>query len=397
MGPNEAKATPSVKPGARQRVRHIACTLEALGMLSEAVVATTSIRMQEYTGAVFVLFLWTVLMKRKNHMQNHDWEPRISVVIVNWNGAQHLRSCLPTLACQTFKALEVIVVDNHSSDDSGEVARSFDARWVALEENIGLAPALNRGAATASGSFLLFVNNDMRFDSEFVFALAAPLLEDDGIFASDGMQFNWDGTVRAHLAAQLSKVKPPSHSSTELVPGLYFYQWEAVERKTVFMASAACMMVRRTLFEKLGGFDERLPLGYEDVEICWRAWMHRWKTVYVPSAICWHRISASGKAPEGARLNFSGILRGRLLLATKLLPARYALRTWLVSIAGLAKDLGLRRWMRGRDRVVLLAHMAGLVRQLLRERRALFRQADCSPEEQLEYLLHLSKNEANPI
>jgi GT2 family glycosyltransferase len=51
------------------------------------------------------------------------------------------------------------------------------------------------------------------------------------------------------------------------------------------MGSAACMMVRRAFFEKLGRFDDRLPLGYEDVEICWRAWVHRGKTLYVPTAI----------------------------------------------------------------------------------------------------------------
>lgn len=318
-------------------------------------------------------------------------EPRVSVIIVNWNGAEHLRLSLPTLASQSFKSLEVIVVDNNSRDDSAEVVRSFQAGWIALEGNLGLAPALNRGAALASGNLLLFVNNDMRFDSEFVAALVAPLLEDEEIFATDGMQFNWDGTFRAHLAASLTNVRPPGDSSTEVVPGLYFYQQEETQKKPVFMASAACMMVRRTLFEKLGGFDERLPLGYEDVEICWRAWMHRWKTVYVPNAICWHRISASGKSQEGARFNFRGILKGRLLLATKLLPARYAFRSWLVSTAGLAKDLNLPRWKFAKDRIGVLAQMAGLIPQLLREKKVLFSKANCSPEEQLDFLLQLSE------
>jgi GT2 family glycosyltransferase len=317
-------------------------------------------------------------------------KPRVSVIIVNWNGEEHLRLCLPSLATQSFKSLEIIVVDNRSSDDSAKVARSLGARWLPLEENLGLAPALNRGAAIARGDLLLFVNNDMRFDPGFVAALAAPLERDEEIFATDGMQFDWDGTVRGHLATRLTNVPPKRDSSTELVPGLYFYQQEQTGESPVFMASAACMMVRRTLFEKIGGFDDRLPLGYEDVEISWRAWVHRWKILYVPTAICWHRVGSSVGSLEGARFSFRGILKGRLLLATKLLPARYAFRTWLVSMVGLAKDIGRLRWKFASDRIGVLLHMAGLVGQLLREKRALFKNANSSPKEQLDVLLRLT-------
>jgi GT2 family glycosyltransferase len=324
-------------------------------------------------------------------------KPRVSVIIVNWNGAEHLRICLPSLASQSFKSLEIIVVDNHSSDDSVEVARSLGVQWLPLKRNLGLAPALNRGATIAKGDLLLFVNNDMRFGPGFVAALVEPLERDLELFATDGMQFNWDGTVRGHLAARLANVPPKRDTSTELVPGLYFYQQEKTEKSPVFMASAACMMVRRTLFEELGGFDDRLPLGYEDVEICWRAWVHRRKTLYVPNAICWHRVGSSAQSLEGSRVSFRGILKGRLLLATKLLPARYAFRTWLVSIAGLAKDISRQRWKFAAHRIGVLFHMASLVGQLLREKRALFRNAKSSPEEQLDFMLRLTDDDARSI
>jgi GT2 family glycosyltransferase len=323
-------------------------------------------------------------------------KPRVSVIIVNWNGAAHLRLCLPSLVSQSFKSLETIVVDNRSSDDSADVARSFGARWLPLETNLGLAPGLNRGAAIARGDMLLFVNNDMRFDPGFVGALVEPLERDQELFATDGMQFNWDGTVRGHLAARLTNVPARRDSATELVPGLYFYQQEKPEKSPVFMASAACMMARRRFFEKLGGFDDRLPFGYEDVEICWRAWVHGWKTLYVPSAICWHRVGSSVQSLQAARFSFRGVLKGRLVLATKLLPARYAFRTWLISTAGLAKDVSRLRWKFATDRVGVLFHMLGLVPQLLREKTALFRNASSSPEKQLEFLLRLTDNDARP-
>jgi GT2 family glycosyltransferase len=319
--------------------------------------------------------------------------PRVSVIIVNWNGAEHLRVCLPSLASQTFESLEIIVVDNRSLDNSAEVASHYGVRWLLLEKNLGLAPALNRGAAIAGGDLLLFVNNDMRFDPGFVAALVELLERDEDVFAADGMQYNWDGTVREHLAARLTTAPSGRDSCTELVPGLHFFQQERTEKSSVFMASAACMMVRRTLFEKIAGFDDRLPLGYEDAEICWRAWVHGWKTLYVPKAVCWHRVGGSVKSLEGARFSFRGILKGRLLLATKLLPSRYVFRTWLVSTAGLARDISRLRWNFATDRIGVLFQMAGLSAQLLREKRALFRDASSSPEEHLDFLLRLTDDD----
>lgn len=318
-------------------------------------------------------------------------KPAVSAIIVNWNGAHHLRVCLPSLRSQSFKSLEIIVVDNGSSDDSAEVAKEWQARWLGLDKNIGLAPALNRGAVIAVGDFLLFVNNDMRFDREFVAALVEPLLKGDEIFSTDGMQYDWEGTAPGHLAARLTNIRPRGKSFAELAPGLYFFQEPSAAATPVFMGSAASMMVRRTHFENLRGFDDRLPLGYEDVELCWRAWIRGWKTVFIPNAICWHRVGSSGRSPEGARLNFRGILKGRLLLAIKLLPLRYAVRTWLVSKLGLGKDLFRLRLRFALDRMGVLMEIAGLIPQLRRERKMLFGNARSSPEKQLGVLLQLKE------
>jgi GT2 family glycosyltransferase len=323
-------------------------------------------------------------------------KPQVSVIIVNWNGAHHLRICLPSLREQSCKPLEIIVVDNGSRDESAEIAQQYGARWLAVGKNAGLAPGLNRGAAVAGGDFLLFVNNDMRFDPNFVSTLLKPLEEDETIFATDGMQFNWDGTEKGHLALRMTRKKPDRSSAVEIVPGLYFFQQEAEEKSPVFMASAACMLARRTLFEKIGGFDDRLPLGYEDTEICWRAWLHGWKTVYVPNAVCWHRVGGSGRSIEGQLFNFRGILIGRLLLAMKFLPARYIVRTWLVSAAALARDLVMLRFLFAKDRVKVLAKSVALSGPLFRERKLLFEEAKIAPEKHLEHLLELTDQNARP-
>jgi len=316
----------------------------------------------------------------------------VSAIIVNWNGAAHLRICLPSLLAQSHKSLEIIVVDNGSRDDSEEVTRQFRAKWFPLKENIGLAPALNRGAEIASGDYLLFINNDMRFDPGFVAALVDQLNRDNEIFAADGKQFFWDGSGPGHAATRLTSERSNEIPQVELVPGLYFYLADESESTPVFMASAASMLVRKSLFDKIGGFDTRLPLGYEDAEICLRAWIHGWKTIYVPSAICWHRVGSSGRSPEGARFNFRGVLKGRVLLATKLLPTRYARKTWFVSLAGFLKDLTPGRWPFVKERFATLWTCASILPQLLREKRILFRHAGVTSGAHLERMLQLTRD-----
>lgn len=314
----------------------------------------------------------------------------VSVIIANWNGAEHLRVCLPSLRAQSYGAIEIVVVDNASSDDSAAVGSEFGVTWLQLKENIGLGRALNRGAQVASGRFLLFVNNDMRFDERFVSLLVQHLICDEAIFAVDGMQYNWDGNVRGHMASRLVRGKAQPGATVELVPGLNFRQEDRRQITPVFMGSAASMLVRRSYFEDLGGFDNDIPLGYEDAHLCWRAWIRGWKTLYAPDAVCWHRVGSSCRSSEGSLFLFVGVLKGRLAFATKLLPVRYALLTWLTSVGGLAKDVGRLRWRFAWNRIKVLTEFGVNIPRFLRAKRALFRKSRTTPAEQLEHMLRLS-------
>ena len=315
--------------------------------------------------------------------------PLVSAIVVNWNGARDLETCLPTLLRQSYQPLEVIVVDNASEDDSAEVVHRFGALWLPLEHNVGLAPALNRGAGAATGELLLFVNNDMRFHEEFVASMVCEILRDDEIFTVDALQYDWKGEDIVHLATRLTTEACPGVRCHQLTPSLYICQERQGSPTPVLMSSAANMLARRSMFQTLGGFDERLFFGYEDVELCWRGWAHGWKTVFAPRAKCWHRVGHSSYSGPGRSLSFRGIVTGRLVLATKLLPVRYAILAWLMSAAGLAGDLGRLRWQRSADRIQVLTECVRHFLALVRERREIHRSLRTNPRIQLERLLRL--------
>jgi GT2 family glycosyltransferase len=316
--------------------------------------------------------------------------PLVSTIVANWNGAKDLEFCLPSLRAQSYRPLEIIVVDNASTDDSAAVARNFGARWLGLDRNRGLAAALNRGAEAARGEFLLFLNNDMRFHEEFVEFMVSEIVGDRSVFSVDARQYDWDGTKEVHLATRLATKGGEGTRGHELTPGLHICQQPRDQPTAVLMSSAASMLARKSMFQRLGGFDEKLFFGYEDVDLCWRGWIQGWKTVFVPAAKCWHRVGHSSHSGPGRSLAFRGVLCGRLVVATKLLPWGYALRAWLTSLAGLARDVALLRRQAARDRIEVLQDCLRHLPTLLDERRELFPSQSHGPRAALDRLLQLA-------
>lgn len=312
-------------------------------------------------------------------------QPLVTAIVANWNGAKDLEVCLPSLTAQTYSPLEILVADNASSDESESVAKSCGVKWLGLDRNYGLAGALNRGAKAAQGEYVLFLNNDMRFSADFVERMADTISQDSTIFSVDAMQFDWSGERKVHLATSLATARSGEFDD-ELAPGLFLRQFETAVARPVLMSSAANMFARKSFFEMLGGYDERLPVGAEDTELCWRAWLRGWKTMFEPNAICWHRVGQSTRSTEGSRFRFRGTLTGRLFISTKLLPASYLMRVWANSIGGLAKDTLQLKGSRVRDRIEVLMKYIGQMSQLFRERREIYKAAGITPGEQIEQL-----------
>jgi GT2 family glycosyltransferase len=302
----------------------------------------------------------------------------VSVIVLNFNGADHLDDCLRSLCDQNYESLEVLVIDNGSSDDSKSVASRYPVRWEELGRNHGFAPGINLGVPKCRGDTLVFVNNDMRFSPTFVSSIVSPLLRNADVFAADARQMTWAGAHEIHSATRLRYRSIGGILRGDFLPLLDVEQNRVARVTECFQACAGNMAVRRQMFEALGGFDSRLPAGWEDTEIAWRAWARGWRTVFVPDAVCWHKVGATSDFGDGARIRFRGSLGGRLLFSTKYLPLEHVLLTWLAALGGLVGEM-VRGQGRSKGRAAILRDYARLVPTLIRERGAFYETLSQSP------------------
>ncbi len=214
----------------------------------------------------------------------------VLIVVGNYNGARLLPQCLPSLQSQTFPDCSVLVVDNCSPDDSVAVARSHGVDVLPMPINGGLGPAYNAGAAASDSDYIFFMNNDMRLDPRCIEELVRVLETHPDAFAADPLQWSWDGAPLLHAKTILR----PGRWFGEIVPGFNLsYTPDAGSLAPVCWGCAGSLLVRRSMFEQLSGFDHTFFLNFEDVDLCWRAWRSGWTTWYVPSARLWHRLGSS--------------------------------------------------------------------------------------------------------
>lgn len=240
--------------------------------------------------------------------------PVLSTIVVSYNSAEYLRRCLATLT-ETPSDMEIILVDNASTDGSPEMVRN-DFPGVHLVEgggNIGFGAACNRGAARASGEFFLLLNSDVELRPDAIETLINALKARPIV-----------GVACPELLAPGGGVLQMSWGWDPIVVG-EFFQWcfspQALARspfrrkrvahlqrtgRFVPYACGAAMLVRRAVFEELGGMDEEFVLYFEDADFCRRARERGWTIFFEPGAKAIHHL---GKSSERNRDRASLVYR----------------------------------------------------------------------------------------
>jgi GT2 family glycosyltransferase len=272
----------------------------------------------------------------------------ISVVIVNWNSASDLAECLTSLERQRVAPLEVVVVDNGSSDGSVKLVRErFPAAvLIANSENLGFAPAVNQGIERARGEWVATLNNDTIADERWIERLQAAACDADSgnenlgmlqsciVFKDRPDQLNSTGVLlfKDATAADRGVRSPRAQSSS----------WPL----EIFCPTAGAAAYRRSMLERVrlpsGVFDASFFMYYEDVDLGWRCRLAGFQARYVPDALVYHAFQGSSKR-HGNRFVLRQCTKNRLIalarnaspeLLVKSLPKTLTEILWLAAFGG---------------------------------------------------------------
>jgi len=248
----------------------------------------------------------------------------VAVVIVTYNSGEDIMSCLEgVLQGKGGGAVEVVVVDNASGDGTADVIEGEfpDVQLIRNEKNLYYAAACNQGVKTAGGDsrFILLLNPDVQLgedtlgqladylvNSANVAAVAPRLVYPEGEVQQSVRRFPTYATLWYELTG-LSKLFPRHR-----VFGGWRMNLENVgEAIDVDQPMASCLLVRRKIWESLGGFDERFPMFFNDVDFCYRMKRSGGRIVYLPQARAVHRPGSSVRPVMAKMVWFShlGFLR----------------------------------------------------------------------------------------
>jgi GT2 family glycosyltransferase len=264
-----------------------------------------------------------------------------TVAIVNHNGGADLADCLASVRDQTLRPVEVVVVDNRSTDDSERQVGG--ARLLRLEQNVGYGGGANAAAAATVGDPLVILNPDVSLRPDWLATVAAAFEADPRLGVAGSKLLYPDGRTVQHAGGI---VRPPLMLADHRRYGQPDDPAET-EPVDVDYVTGAALALRRAALAEVGGFDEGFFLYFEETDLCRRARDAGWHVRYLPRAAAIHRESAVvGRQSSSYYRHYH---RGRLRYALKhLTPARFlvdfvpAERARLPTVVSPEELLGLR-------------------------------------------------------
>ncbi len=294
--------------------------------------------------------------------------PLVSIILVNWNGAQHLPVCFNALRRQTVRDFEIILVDNCSHDNSlALLARDFpEVKVIALQENRGFAGGTNVGLRAAQGEFIILLNIDTEVDEHWLEEVIAAFERHPEAGSVASKMKLLDQRDKFHTTGDFYRVDgvPGNRGVWEVDRGQYDRE------EYVFSTCGGSAAYRRSTLDQIGLLDEDFFFSCEDVDLGWRAQLAGWRCVYAPQAVVYHKLKATG---GGATASFYDG-RNFLWLIAKNYPAslwktyRGAIvrKQWSIFIEA------MRAWRGEAARARIRGMLAGLIGlpKMLRKRSA---------------------------
>jgi mycofactocin system glycosyltransferase len=206
------------------------------------------------------------------------FEPYISIIVPVYNRAHEIGACLESLLSLDYPALrrEIIVVDDASRDDTKAVVRRYDVRLIIQTRNLGQSAARNAGVRASRGKIIAFIDSDCIADSRWLRDLL-PYFHDPRLALVGGSVDSFFGESRLD---RYEEVHSPLNMGPRRVAGK--------GKQSVFYVPTCNMLVRKDIYTRAGGLDERLRVG-EDVDLCWRLMSMGHRLMYVPKGNVKHK------------------------------------------------------------------------------------------------------------
>ena len=216
-------------------------------------------------------------------------DPLVSIIILNWNGLEHLKSSLPSVVKTNYSNYEITLVDNGSTDRSVDfVRKNFpNIKIVRNERNLGAPSGFNLGILHAKGKYIALLNNDIEVDADWLQPLIKVMEEFPDVAAVDPKYLNYYERNRFDTSAAAGRYidftgNPICVGLDEEDKG----QYDEIRR--IF---TCCTLFRREIFNEVGLFDQDFFYGYDDVDLSWRINLRGYRILYVPFSRIYHKIS----------------------------------------------------------------------------------------------------------
>lgn len=288
----------------------------------------------------------------------------VFISLLNYNGSENTIDCLESLKdiiADNFK-LTIAVVDNASSDDSVRNIKDYilknklsGIKIIQNKENLGFSGGHNvviKYALKNGADYVLILNNDTYVDQDFLAELVGEGESDKKagilvpkIYFALGLEFHKDrysekerGKVFWYAGGEIDWNNVIGHHRgvDEVDKG----QFDKTEETK--LATGCCMLIKKEVFEKIGNFDEKYFLYYEDADLCMRAKNKGFEIFYVPKSIIWHKNAASAGG-SGSTVQDYYITRNRLMFGFRYAPIHSKLALFKESLSLLFKG---RRWQK---------------------------------------------------
>jgi GT2 family glycosyltransferase len=250
----------------------------------------------------------------------------VSILITTFNSAKFLERCLNSAQRQSYRPLEIIIVDNASTDGTHKLLSKLKAgtKVIYNDTNIGFAAAQNQAARSAQGSWLLSLNPDVVLGPNFITEAVSIGEKNPKVGAVCGKLLRWDPgddpeftkVIDSTGIYFLPNLRHLDRGAGELDRG----QFEGAEY--VFGATGAAALYRRSMFEDVSVngefFDEQFFAYREDADLAWRAQLMGWHCLYTPRAVGWHvrRVTPERRKELPLEINWHSI-KNRFLMRAK--------------------------------------------------------------------------------